>query len=49
MSQQQQSNMVKPQVVGGMKKGMSMKKKKKSGLPTMSKVQGSLKKTMGYA
>lgn len=51
--QQQQSNMVKPQKVGGTKKGMVGKTKqprKSAGgkMPTRSKVESSLRKTMGY-
>lgn len=67
--QQQQSNMIQPQMIGGMKKSMGKKPKdmaslpsakkypkskasfKKSGKmkkPSMSQVQKSVKKTMGY-
>ena len=53
MPQQQQSNPVAPQKIGVVKKGMDMHKKmmpkkKSSKMPSMSKVQKSVKKTMGY-
>lgn len=57
MPQQQQSNMVQPQKVGGPKKGMGMKmpmkkmKKKASRMakePSFAQVQKSVKKSMGY-
>jgi hypothetical protein len=40
--QQQQSDMVKPQKVGGPKKGMEVKK------PTMNMVKKAVKKAKGY-
>ena len=47
--QQQQSNPVKPQKVGGAKKGLTMKKKMtKKSMPSMLQVQKSVAKTMGY-
>ena len=48
--QQQQSNMVKPQKVGEMKKGKKvMKSKKKAKLsPSFASVGKSVAKTMGY-
>jgi len=45
--QQQQSNVVKPQKIGGLKKGMQGKKMKKK-KPSFDKVASSVRKTMGY-
>lgn len=48
LAQQQQSNMVKPQKIGGKKLPMTSKKMKTNKMPSYSKVEKSIRKTMGY-